>query len=297
MKKTNCPLLTLMLIASLTASAHAAITGSPIGVGPGDPNYWDEFTDGVVGATVYGGDGTLDVTPPSTLLSNTVTIGLDAGVTGYLTVDGTGAGWTNGDYILVGSEGTGTLDILGGAYVSSVSSVNVGDDVGGTGTLLIDDSTLDITGPGILRAGNYGTGTVTIRNGGVAISEKGRVGHQSGSDGTATVNGVGSSWTTRDDFIVGGVANIGTTTGVLNVEAGGVVQNGDYAIIGYDWDATGTVTVTGSGSQWNITGSTGRLEIGRDGTGALNILDGGYVSCTSTGAWLGRYDGGRHGAD
>jgi len=67
-----------------------------------------------------------------------------------------------------------------------------------------------------------------------------------------------------------GDAGIGT----LDIEAGGLVSNSS-GFIGYDFDSTGTATVTGSGSQWN---NSADLQVGRLGSGTLTVEAGGVVS-------------------
>ena len=275
-------LLFLMVILSLNPASHAAITywggvADDVNLLGSDPNTWDATTIGYVGFSAAGGDGGIEVTPIDTLLSNTVYMGYNPGVSGEVTLDGSGADWENASRIYVGEFGDGTLDILNGAALNSGSSVYIGSQSGSTGSLLVDNSSLDTTNTtGILVAGDYGTGDLTIQNGGTAVSYKGRVGYHVGSNGTVTVNGSGSSWDSSSDFMVGTYG-----TGELTISAGAQVS--DYkATIGYS-NATGTVTVTGSGSQWNHTGTTAeddRFNIARgdNTTGSLYVVDGGMVT-------------------
>ncbi len=91
-------------------------------------------------------------------------------------------------------------------------------------------------------------------------------------DGGATVEvpspEQGSPWT------VGGALYIGnTSTGTLNIGAGGVVES-DGGIIGSETGATGTVTVAGEGARWK---NTFILGVGASGTGTLDIGAGGVV--------------------
>jgi outer membrane autotransporter protein len=70
-----------------------------------------------------------------------------------------------------------------------------------------------------------------------------------------------------------------TTNGGLSIQDGGqFVTNGiDWKSIGNVAGSTGTVVVTGAGSNW---ANTGDLNIGQSGTGTLQILNGGLVSTT-----------------
>ncbi len=282
MKRALFPLLTLVVIASLTSVSHAAITYSggvadadnPTG---SDPNTWDASTTGYIGYTSAGGNGTIGVTPTSTLLSKHGYIGEDATTTGEITVDGTGAVWSNTEYLIVGENGTGALNILDGGAVTSGKNVYVGKETGSTGTMLIDDASVIASGSAYLDVGFNGTGHMTIQNGGTASCEKGRVGYKAGSAGsTALVTGPDSTWTSRDDFMVGVDA---TSSGILTIEAGGQVIINDYLAVGYYSGAAGTVTVTGSGSKLEIANTS---YIGKDGPGTLNISSGGLVTVGTT---------------
>jgi len=94
-----------------------------------------------------------------------------------------------------------------------------------------------------------------------------------GSQGFLTVTGTGSTLITGN-LTVGG-AGIGT----LSIQSAGVV-NSDSASLGSNSSSSGSATVTGSGSQWNITNG---LNVGQDGIATLSISDGGAVS-SATGA-------------
>ena len=78
-----------------------------------------------------------------------------------------------------------------------------------------------------------------------------------------------------DPWAIMGILTVDNSgTGTLNVASGGVVTNG-VAYMGYGGGSTSEATVTGSGSQWNTTGSlwdnSGYLSVGRVGTGTLNV--------------------------
>jgi fibronectin-binding autotransporter adhesin len=116
-----------------------------------------------------------------------------------------------------------------------------------------------------LSIGDSGTGTLNINNGGIVSDTYGFIGDGLGSNGTVTVNGVGSTWDNSLSLYVGT-----SGTGTLNIENGGAVSSVDGFIAGV---SMGTVTITGSGSIWN---TSGNLTINNNGT--LNINNGGAVS-------------------
>ena len=123
-----------------------------------------------------------------------------------------------------------------------------------------------------LYVGLFGTGTLTIRNGGTVSNAYGFLGGNSGSAGTVTVDGAGSSWTNSNDLYVG---NSGT--GRLTIRNGGAVSNGE-GFIGRNSGSTGAATVDGAGSKWT---NSGDLTVGYNGAGTLTIANGGAVSAAS----------------
>ena len=80
-----------------------------------------------------------------------------------------------------------------------------------------------------------------ILDGGSVSNTGGFLGRSSGASGTATVSGVGSTWTNRDRLWVGY-----SGTGVLNIINGGTVSANIEDNVGYDSGASGTVVVSGA---------------------------------------------------
>ncbi len=141
-------------------------------------------------------------------------------------------------------------------------------------TLNLDASAPAINGS--LGAGYRGAGTLTITDGLAVSSTKGYLGYHAGSTGTATINGTGSRW---EHIAVLDVLTVGRSgNGTLNIENGGSVSllsfRSDASLGFYDY-STGTVTVTDPGSTLTLSYS---LDVGRSGTGTLNIENGGSVS-------------------
>jgi outer membrane autotransporter protein len=169
------------------------------------------------------------------------------------------------------STGTGTIDLTGASALSVGGNLIVGDR--GTGTLDVsEDSTVAVTGDLILGrlAQDYALANVLAFSG-------------SGS-GTVTISGDDSA-VTATNVIVGDQG-----TGVVTVSAGGslaasgaiVLGNGAYdsAVTGGPVLGSGTVTVTGTGSE--LSGTS--LTIGKAGTGTLTVSDGGHVAIGATGS-------------
>ena len=139
-----------------------------------------------------------------------------------------------------------------------------------------------------LNIGSFGTGSLTIANGGTVINNTAftaNIGPGPSSLGTVVVTGAGSTWTNSSDVVVGGLG-----TGTLTVENGGTVNSGGGSVGSF---GSGTVTVTGLGSTWNV-GPTGGFDVGRGGTGTgtLVIANGGKViNTTPANANIGSFAG------
>ncbi|WP_170849699.1 autotransporter outer membrane beta-barrel domain-containing protein [Tardiphaga sp. OK245] len=112
-----------------------------------------------------GSTGSLTIQNGSTLTSSGagLVIGVAGGSNGTVTVTGAGSQWiTSGSQINLGASGNGTLNIQNGAKVIAQSGVILGTFAGGTGTLNITGgSTLETTN--LARAG-VGDGQVNFDN-------------------------------------------------------------------------------------------------------------------------------------
>ncbi|MGB2820880.1 MAG: hypothetical protein WBF17_07865, partial [Phycisphaerae bacterium] len=146
-----------------------------------------------------------------------------------------------------------------------IASTDVRADSGGV--ILVASGAL-ATFQANLYVADANTGELNIMVGGHVEGTNGYIGHSAGSNGTAKVDGSGSTWINSADLTVG---NYGS--GTLEVLAGGYVENAS-ALIAYEEGSEGLVTVDGSGSTWK---SNGDLNVGRDGSGTLEITGGGHV--------------------
>ncbi|MEW5421758.1 autotransporter domain-containing protein [Amorphus sp. 3PC139-8] len=143
-----------------------------------------------------------------------------------------------------------------------------------------------------MTVGDFGTGDLTIEDGGTAIvgsSNSGAgtflgVGSNTAS-GTITVTGENSKLTSYNALFVGQDG-----TGTLNVLDKAAVQTGQTRI-GANAGASGQATVNGGGSQWT---NNNQLYVGYDGAGELTVSNGGKVS--SYGGYLGYHSKDAHGS-
>jgi T5SS/PEP-CTERM-associated repeat protein/autotransporter-associated beta strand protein len=168
------------------------------------------------------GIGILVIQNGGTLANSLGTIGNLPGGLGTVTVTDAGSNWSNAGSVVVGGQGTGTLTIQNGGTVTSGGG-SVGLSAGSNGAVTV-------TGPGSswsngpsggLNIGSFGTGALTIANGGsvsnIALNTA-NIGAGAGSQGTVLVTGAGSIWSNLLGLNIG---NLGT--GTLTIADGGIV--------------------------------------------------------------------------
>ncbi len=216
--------------------------------------------------------------------------------TGAVTVTGEGSvlRTTVWDSLYVGYYGDGTLDADEGGRVES-QVAGIGVMPGSTGAVTVDGAATPEEGEptpstwansASVFVGGYGTGSLTVSNGGVVDIDNSlyvggfdselfgidteAIGHDPDGTGTVLVTGEGSTlYGTGLDLLYVGYSG----TGTLNVENGGYVESGS-AIIAEMEGSTGSVTVSGEGSLWE---NTNTLIVGESGTATLTIEEGGRV--------------------
>ena len=243
---------------------------------------------GAMGAG-YGGMGTMSISDGIIIESSYSYIGYKSGSVGEVTVDGVGSTWTSSGSLVVGIDGSGTLNITGGGEVSN-SYGYIGSGSGSTGEVTVDGVGSTWMNNTELYVGNFGNGTLNITDGGkVSNGHPSRIGHESGSTGEVTVDGVGSTWTSQGILVVGWFGS-----GSMNITGGGTLVSGISIegtlpnIIGFMAGSTGEVTVDGAGSTWTCNKN---LAVGGNGSGMLNITNGGLVSVADMLATDGDEDG------
>lgn len=247
---------------------------------------------GVASLTVSGGSTGSNTT--------SVMIGTNAGSNGTMTVTDEGSKWASAGAVIVGYQGTGTLNIQAGGVLTSGPgnfeletpdtsgvSANVGQSAGSTGTVTIDGEGSAWNQTGGIHVGDAGTGTLTVSNGGElttvgdSMGYGGVIGVQSTGQGTVTLTGESSTWTTSGSVVVGAAG-----TGTLNIQDNAVLTsapdgNGVSGYIGQLAGGTGTVTIDGGDSAWN---QSGAIHVGDAGVGTLTIQNGGALTTDSDGS-------------
>ncbi|RBP35926.1 autotransporter-associated beta strand protein/T5SS/PEP-CTERM-associated repeat protein [Roseimicrobium gellanilyticum] len=246
------------------------------------------------------GSGTVTVSSGGTLSTGITGIGNNAGSNGLVTVTGANSRWTFSSQGDVGSSGHGELHVLEGGTVSSGNgAMNVGNDNGASGLVVITGTTaatsstvvftfvgaavnstgeIRVTGPmatwngGITSIGQNAQGTVTLSQGATGTTNTLNIGNTAVSVGSLTVQNANTTLTAAS-------VNVGVSgRGTLLIADGGVV-NGTLGRIGQNVGSTGEVTVTGANSRWLLSGdiTTGSVSPGSGGSATLSILNGGRV--------------------
>lgn len=248
--------------------------------------------DAFIGSDIYvatqTSDGSLTITAPTLVQTGGIFVAQQPSLTGSVTIDG-GAFEGGGNVLLIGEQGTGSLDILNGGTLTTNTGADLiaGQFAGSTGNVLVSGtgSRLDMEN-GSANIGLGGYGTFTVENGARAYNESAFVGSDhfgfevGGSIGIATVTGSGSRWTVGRNFRVGSDGGIGE---LWVLDSGRVESNlldsSQPAIIG-GVGANGLVVVEGTGSTWRQHGNSLDNEgviVGDRGNGTVIIRDGGKV--------------------
>ncbi len=258
------------------------------------------FSQLTTGSLLVGnaGAGTMTVDTGGTFLNNgAAVIGNLTGSAGNITLDGATARWIQTGSMVIGSSGAGTVNVTGGGSLNAVGqNVTVGSNAGSIGRLFLSGNSsrarveqlvVGKDGIGIMHVSggasissststsnivsDTGNGFVDISSGGAWFSGNGSatIANQLNAVGRVDVRGFASRWTTNS-LIVGNRGN-----GALNITDAASVSTSGGATIGSNSSGSGTVSVDGVGSIWNI--FSGSLSVGRNGTGHMQITNGGRV--------------------
>ena len=264
---------------TLTLSGHASLGGATIDGGTLAVSGGTLNIDAGVASTqnlIVGqsGVGTLAVQNGGTVTDFGGFIGDLPGSQGTATVSGAGSTWTNTGTIQVGAAAAaaGTLTIENGGMVISMGGGSIGLSPGSVGTVTVTGprSTWDDGPDGGLNVGSFGSGSLTIANGGTVINNSAfaaNIGEFAGSLGTVTVTGAGSTWSSSSGLNIG---NSGT--GTLTIADSGVVTAGPV-VIATNAGAVGTLNIgAGAGSPAAAPGTLTAPSVAFGaGTGTINF--------------------------
>lgn len=181
-----------------------------------------------------------------------------------------GGGASTVSTLNVGLFGTADLAISGGGALTVVSGVNIGRETGSQGAIAVTGAGSSLDYGSLLNVGTSGEATLSVIGGGL-LQGAGRsaIGVIDGSQGSVTISGAGSRWTSPAGSDVGFDG-----TGSLSILDGGTVGVSDVGVGTFD-DGQGDLTVDGSGSILDVANN---LTVGAGGTGTLAISNGGTAS-------------------
>ncbi len=140
-----------------------------------------------------------------------------------------------------------------------------------SGDVTPDDPTLWTSATEAYVGKSSPTASLTVNGGSDIVSGLTNIARYYIANAAASVDGVGSTWTTGDLY----VGNNGY--GTLSITSGGAVSsvNGDIGHVGAGPTRISEVNVDGQGSIW---ANSGNLMVGYGGNSMLSISDGGLVS-------------------
>jgi T5SS/PEP-CTERM-associated repeat protein len=261
-------------------------TGAATVTGAGST--WTGMGDAYVG---YIGTGNLTIAAAGAFQAGSVTIGSGAGGSGKLIVDGAGStlsfSSSNSNFTVGAASGVGMLVIRNGGSVYGAATPLLGtgnkDDTGASGTVIVDGANSTWATVNDLVVGHFGTGRLTITNGGRvasgAVYQNGvTIGALGTATGTATVSGAGSTWTVTGATGIK-VGNLGT--GRLSISDGGAVT-------------ASTVNINGSSTLTTDVGRGSSLAVSGDLTnnGTIRLVAGAHAASgtytpITAGSWTG----------
>ena len=209
-----------------------------------------------------------------------VQVAAAAGGRGDIVVTGAGSTWNLNYDLWLGSYGTGTVQVLNGGTMNTPTA-KLGEWSGAVGSATVSGagsvwnaggySTIGLE----FLLGRYGTGLLTVENGGVVHSSgSSELGNYPGSRGYATVAGAGSLWDIGGELMIGSSqANVIAALAVTNA---GLVTVSDtaYLYAGSSIHLGGGVQGSGTLAANQLNCSGGNLTGDNQGILCLNALSG-----------------------
>lgn len=231
---------------------------------------------GSIGAG-FQGQGSLTVSDGKQLLSRDGILGYKTGSNGAAVVQGADSRWKISRNLTVGTNGTASLLIQGGAAVEVGSTTSLGT-AGSGGSITFDSGTL--TTRSFLGSANQLLGTGTINTHGLVPDFDLMFDNAHSNQQQFILNSLPDQNITLNLDVDGtGILGAGFSgQGSLTIADGkGVASTSAY--LGYQSGATGTANVSGAGTTWSV-GT--ELYVGSAGTGNLNVTDGAKVTAKTS---------------
>lgn len=183
----------------------------------------------------------------------------------------TGTNWDSGSVPSSGPpRDSATLDTV------TPNPTVVDGTAGGYSAIDLSGLNVGFTGTGSLTVNN--SADLTVTNGNAVIGGDLSGVPSSSANGSVLLDGAGTTFTVTGTVPTSGQLVVGGSgTGAFTVQNSAVVGTVD-SYIGFGAGSNGTAIVTGTGSQWNNSGSS---YVGNLGTGVFNVLNGADVTVAS----------------
>lgn len=249
-------------LAASPAGAAIILTGanSPNSTGGADP--WSVGSDLIIGASATGGmtvNGGSDVSNSGGSLA-----GGTADSVGTVTVDGAGSTWTGNGTLVVGSNGSGMLNIQNGGTVSN-SGCTIGNTAAAVGTVTVDGVGSMWSNGGGLAVGSLGKGTLNINNSGLVIATG-----LNGGNVNSSVNFDGGTLRVLNTDSATNIITLGAGGGTLDILTAAntfTINSGISGAGGLSKTAAGTLALTAANTyQGNTLVSEGKLTLSGAGS-------------------------------
>ena len=213
-------------------------------------------------------DGQLTLTA-GTLSGQSSVIASAADAFGKLTVSGPDSLFENASTLIVGLAGSGTLDVLKGARVTSVYGRLAAQPLSDA-TVTVDGGNSSWTLSGSLTVGEAGSAFLTVSNNGFVRSDTLVLAND--DFGSMAVESAGTFQTTSMTLGNGpyGVADLVVRSGAL--------VNCDNATLAVQDGANALAAVEGSGSAWTLSGP---LNIASGGSAVVEVRNGAKLAAAS----------------
>jgi len=205
------------------------------------------------------------------------------------TLDVLNGGWVECENAIIGD---GNPNAVGSVVVQDTDShlgasnfIWVGDE--GRGTLQIQDAGA-VTAGSLIVGRSFGScGALEVSSGGSLETGEAVVGQHVATldDARATIDGSNSNWSIAGHLHIGKAG-----AGMMSVKNGGTLQctPETQARLGEDADAEGHVSVDGVDSVWDAPDS---VYVGVNGRGFVSVTNGGTIAGGSQTVWIGQHNG------
>ena len=177
------------------------------------------------------GNGFFQIDAGCSATSKNAFIGKIETATGDALIRGT---WNTLVSAIIGNLGSGSMTVEAGGTLNATQDIKIGDNDFSSGSLTIDGAGSTATAGGVTTVGNFGTGSLTVSNGGLLTTAQLKIGDD--AHGDVLIDGG-----TIIDTVGTGVGN--RATGTLTLDNGGTLQSPLVSITAFMGTVAGSGTI------------------------------------------------------